>query len=402
MRLEAKTASKSWIYRYKSPGDQRMRQVKIGTWPEMGFPSAVVAWEALRGVREAGQDPSFERGARRVSEAQEKDGPYTVLRVVEDYLQHHIERHREPKNAGALRSRLLRGIASIACFEPSKVTRGVAFSTISALCLTPVMAKSVRQELASAWDYAYDSGQLSEQVPNWWRRVLRGKLQSKGAILDGEYKGRDKRVLTEVEVGRLVQHDFTLLSASIQDVLTLYLWTCMRGGEICALHSRMLSEVDGVLWATLPKSLTKNKNRERATDFRVPFVGRAAEVVRRRAQANPQGFLFPGRHPSGHIQQTNVQTQVHSRQPYSRTRSGWERERLQVTHWSPHDLRRTGRTLLASLGCPDEVGEAIFGHVTPGVAGVYNRHRYDAEKLRWLQKLADKLESLLQAERSDA
>lgn len=128
LRLEAKTASKSWIYRYKSPGDQRMRQVKIGTWPEMGFPSAVVAWEALRGVREAGQDPSFERGARRVSEAQEKDGPYTVLRVVEDYLQHHIERHREPKNARALRSKLLRGIASIACFEPSKVTRGVAFS----------------------------------------------------------------------------------------------------------------------------------------------------------------------------------------------------------------------------------------------------------------------------------
>src|SRR5690606_32730251 len=103
---------------------------------------------------------------------------------------------------------------------------------------------------------------------------------------------------------------------------------------------------------------------------------------------------------SGHIQQTNVQTQVHSKQPYSKTRPDWERERLSVTHWSPHDLRRTSRTLLAKMGCPEEVGEAILGHITPGVAGVYNRYRYDAEKLQWLQRLAERLEFIVQAAHS--
>jgi len=32
-----------------------------------------------------------------------------------------------------------------------------------------------------------------------------------------------------------------------------------------------------------------------------------------------------------------------------------------VPKWAPHDLRRTGRTMLAALGCPTEVGEAILG-----------------------------------------
>lgn len=96
-------------------------------------------------------------------------------------------------------------------------------------------------------------------------------------------------------------------------MLTLYLRTCARGAEICALHASHISEKDGFLWATLLKSETKNKKREGATDFRFPLVSRAASVVRARLAANPDGFLFPGQHTSGHVQQTNVQTQVHSK-----------------------------------------------------------------------------------------
>ena len=71
------------------------------------------------------------------------------------------------------------------------------------------------------------------------------------------------------------------------------------------------------------------------------------------------------------------------------------RDRLTVTHWSPHDLRRTGRTLLAAMGCPHEVGETILGHVLTGVAGVYNLHRYDAERRLWLTRLAGHLQDCL-------
>ncbi len=71
------------------------------------------------------------------------------------------------------------------------------------------------------------------------------------------------------------------------------------------------------------------------------------------------------------------------------------RTRLSVTHWSPHDLRRTARTMLAGLGCPNDVAESILGHVQPGIQGVYNIHTYDKERRVWLQCLSDKLDTLV-------
>jgi integrase len=85
---------------------------------------------------------------------------------------------------------------------------------------------------------------------------------------------------------------------------------------------------------------------------------------------------------------------VWTRMPYAKTHSDYIRARLPVTHWGPHDLRRSCRTLLASMGCPSEVGEALLGHVQPGIEGVYNLHTYDAERLAWLTKLSAKLEEL--------
>ncbi len=36
LRLVSSGSGKSWIYRYKSPVDGRMRQIKIGGWPAEG------------------------------------------------------------------------------------------------------------------------------------------------------------------------------------------------------------------------------------------------------------------------------------------------------------------------------------------------------------------------------
>ena len=68
---------------------------------------------------------------------------------------------------------------------------------------------------------------------------------------------------------------------------------------------------------------------------------------------------------------------------------------LDIEHWSPHDLRRTVRTGLARLGCPNEVGEAILGHSKKGIEGTYNLHTYDKECRIWLQKWADYLDDLI-------
>lgn len=68
--------------------------------------------------------------------------------------------------------------------------------------------------------------------------------------------------------------------------------------------------------------------------------------------------------------------------------------RCPVINWTPHNLRRTARTLLASLGCSDQIGEAILGHVPEGEIATYNSHTYDKERREWLLKLSDHLDQL--------
>jgi integrase len=108
-----------------------------------------------------------------------------------------------------------------------------------------------------------------------------------------------------------------------------------------------------------------------------------------------KGYLFPAKTDTGHVSQPAIQSQVHFRQPYSNSRPDVQRIRLTVTHWSPHDLRRTARTMIAGMGCPNEIGEALLGHVQPGVGGIYNKYQYDAERRDWLQRWDQRLNALL-------
>jgi integrase len=65
-----------------------------------------------------------------------------------------------------------------------------------------------------------------------------------------------------------------------------------------------------------------------------------------------------------------------------------------MPHWTLHDLRRTGATLMNELGLAEpHIIEAILNHISgaskAGVAGVYNRAKYEDQK-RWaLERWAD-------------
>jgi integrase len=69
--------------------------------------------------------------------------------------------------------------------------------------------------------------------------------------------------------------------------------------------------------------------------------------------------------------------------------SGWSKakaaldEACGVTDWTLHDLRRTAATRMADLGVAPHVVEVIVNHISghkAGVAGIYNRATYVAEK----------------------
>lgn len=399
LRLTAAATRRSWIYRYKSPVDGGMRQVKLGEWPAMSYPQAALEWEKRRNERGTGADPQLQKKvAKRQAQAAaqaEKARPYSVGDLVQDYLAGHIDLNRKPKGRAEVRRVLETHTAPIAERPAALLLRSEAYDLLQGLTDRPVLAGQVRQEMGAAWDYGLDSGKLPENTPNWWRQIMRGKLRSKGKKIEGKHVGTGKRVLSERELGELVNW-LPNFSKTIADALTLYLWTGTRGAEIMGMEKGEISEEPTGLWWTIPKEKTKNARRENATDLRVPLIGRAKAVVLRRCD-QADSFIFSADVDHARpMEQKVIQGGVYHHQPYSKTRSVRPRPRLTVTHWAPHDLRRSVRTLLAAMGCPNDVAESVLGHMLPGVVGVYNRHSYDAERLDWLTRLDARLEQLAQ------
>lgn len=405
LRLEATEQFRTWTYRYKSPVDGRMRQIKIGRWPAMSLHAAAAEWEKMRAAREAGADPSMEarkfraseRQARSQAAASQLQAGYSVAELCADYYDGYVRLSRAKKGADEVRRMFATMLGPFGETAAAEVSRSHAFDLIQSYAVaTPVQAKKLRSELGAAWDYAIDSGRLPDSAPNWWRLILRGKIKSKGKKVAGERVGTVKRVLSPEEIGALIRWlpNFTAL---VEDVLTLYLWTGTRGAEIVSMEGGEVRQESGIWWWTIPKAKTKNARHEGAADLRVPLFGRALNVVLRRKERFGEGWLFPSKTRDGklvHTEQKSIQVAVYYHQPYSTTRPESWRARLPVTHWAPHDLRRSTRTLLAAMGCPGDVAESVLGHMVAGVAGVYNRHQYDEQRVEWLRQLSERLEAL--------
>jgi hypothetical protein len=289
------------------------------------------------------------------------------------------------------------------------VTRAQAIELIGSGTHTPRQAAFFKQQLAAAWNYGIHNDLVPEAIPNHWEKIYKWKnpLRSVGRKVAGMVRRKGEKTLDEDQIGELVRWLPNFEDDDVSDVITLYLWCAVRGSEIvgmeaCEVREKKNADGSKQLWWTIPKAKTKNKNHEYADDLRVPLFGRAEKIVRRRMKETPKGYLFPResnytyKKESPHILQVDIGARILHRQPYCAKDPKWERDRLpdSISNWTLHDLRRTSRTMLASLECPDQIGEAILGHVDGGVKGTYQKYKYDKERITWLSKLSDHLEEL--------
>ncbi len=71
---------------------------------------------------------------------------------------------------------------------------------------------------------------------------------------------------------------------------------------------------------------------------------------------------------------------------------------VSIAEWRLHDIRRTGATNLQALGIPIEVTEAVLNHISgtrAGVAGIYNRYKYEPEKRAALDAWDQRLQEIV-------
>ncbi|CAN7458769.1 tyrosine-type recombinase/integrase [Variovorax paradoxus] len=408
LRLVASASKMTWTYRYKSPASGLMKQTAIGPYPKMRASEAAAVWETLRAKRAEGVDPKEYLRQQRKPAAPPPAAAevFTVRRLVQDYITHHIEHERKAAGATAARralEKLLEEEPEFAEMLATGVTRSTCFNILEARKATPTAAQKLRSMLGAAWARALDAGRIDEDVPNWWPTLMKGKLKSKGKIVGGEHQGQQRRVLRDDEVGALLNWLPNMHELG-RDVTVMYLWTNARGVEICGMRPEFITKESDGWWWTVPKAMTKNARFANAVDLRVPLIGRALEIVQRRIKAlGNSGLLFEDARGEQYTQH-DFSTYIYHLQPYSAKVARREGDGLvlPVTHWTPHNLRRTSRTVLAALGCPREIAEAILGHLPPVIEGTYNSHTYDAERRLWLTRLAKHLERLARQARAPA
>jgi integrase len=182
----------------------------------------------------------------------------------------------------------------------------------------------------------------------------------------GESKARD-RVLTDNELttvwSGLPENDYGR-------IVRLLILTACRRDEIGSLRWSEINKEARLI--TLPGERTKNG---RTHD--VPLSKIALEIIDSIPRRVNRDFVF-GVGAGGF--------------------SGWSKAKatldaqLGLKAWRLHDLRRTASTRMGDVGVQPHIIEAVINHVSghkAGVAGVYNRSTYEAEKRAALEALSN-------------
>jgi integrase len=195
----------------------------------------------------------------------------------------------------------------------------------------------------------------------------------------GRESSRD-RVLSPDEIRELWNAlDRQWFTEQTAAALRLILVTAQRPGEVVSIRREDLDLSEG--WWTIPAERAKN-----GLAHRVPLNGRARETLESLPDVSPWVFPSPGR--DQHIHRDALAIAIRrARQRHT--------DPLKIEDFSPHDLRRTAASHMASVGVERFVIGKLLNHVEPGVTKVYDRHSYDAEKKKAMDKWARMLSSIL-------
>ncbi|MCP1469685.1 integrase [Sphingobium sp. OAS761] len=189
------------------------------------------------------------------------------------------------------------------------------------------------------------------------------------------------------------------LSDIFRPIVRLLILTLQRRDEVASLNWSEL-DLENAIWE-LPAERAKN-----GEEHRVP-LSQLAVAELDRLKGKRSGIVF-------------TTTGITAASGFSKSKRALDKRMLEImreraekrgedpdevifTPWRYHDLRRTGATNLQALGVPVEVTEAVLNHISGtrgGIAGVYNRFRYEAEKQKALETWCAQLQHMIAARTS--
>nr|VFJ45998.1 MAG: Integrase [Candidatus Kentron sp. FM]VFJ52178.1 MAG: Integrase [Candidatus Kentron sp. FM]VFK09137.1 MAG: Integrase [Candidatus Kentron sp. FM] len=213
--------------------------------------------------------------------------------------------------------------------------------------------------------------------------------------IGGRQKERD-RYLSEEEI---IELNRCLPAANLLNTTELAIWimlsTCCRVGELSQARWDEVNLESGEWF--IPAGNSKN-----AKDHIIFLSDFTREQFRKlQPTTGDTGWCFPSRDGGRHICLKSIAKQVKDR---TRTESLSNRTKatgsllLSGGPWTPHDLRRTGATMMGELGVMGEVIERCLNHVEQNeLKRIYQRHERKAEQREAWRLLGERITLLLTA-----
>ncbi|MEQ8906005.1 integrase family protein [Ekhidna sp.] len=208
------------------------------------------------------------------------------------------------------------------------------------------------------------------------------KLNPISALEKPSRTGRRTRALTFTEIHQLwYTLPQTPIQFPIQLALKFILVTMQRGVDVRTMTFAQYNPKDAI-W-TIPEP--KNKR-----EWRVPLNKYGVNVLEAMKLIRP-GFDKPFLTETGEEMGKDTLAQSINKQ----------RDILNMSHFTPHDLRRTAATIITSLGCPPNWAALMLNHTDNSVTSIYDQYGYDYEKRLAANVLEFALDNILRYKNAD-
>lgn len=338
--------------RVRGPGHAD-RTLTIGRWPDWKVPAAVQRARVLRTELEQGKDPIAQERAVKAAAGD------TLKAVAESYMAREGVKLRSAEWRRKQLERLVfpklgsRAIGDIRRIEIIELLDHIEDSH------GPTMADQTLAILRRIFNwYAIRNEDFRPPVVRGMGRV-NSREQARIRILSDDeirtlWKFADGAKGADAVFGRLMK--FLLLTGA-------------RRGEAAGMTWAELDDTDWILPAA------RNKTK---IELVRPLSKLARSVLPGRTEGSDFIFTADGRPLTGF---SNFKSKV-------KAATG-------LAGWTPHDLRRTARSLMSRTGVPSDHAERCLGHVLTGVRGVYDRHEYHSEKAKAYDALATLIKRIL-------
>ena len=351
----SETGRKSWIYVYHFNG--RSRRITFGTYSNIGVADVRALHATAMRHLQSGIDPG---DALQVQRAETRNAP-TVRELSTEYMM----RHASQKKSGPEDQRMLNHdvLPYWGTLRAAQITRPDVQALLDRIVDRGALiaANRVLSLVRKMFNFGIERS-LVENNPCDHVRQPAANVQ------------RD-RVLTEVEIRKLWSNiSLANMSAGVKISFKLQLVTAQRKGEIAN------AEWSEINWTTstwtIPAQKAKNGQAHRV--YLTPLAVELLEELRTLAEDSI--FWLPSPIGDKPVIETSLDHAL-------RNNLGL----LELENVTPHDLRRTAASFMASLGVTRFTISKLLNHSDSSVTATYDRHSYDQEKqaalVLWEQKL---------------